>query len=223
MLFLGSYGIISANEGNILMEITDKSKAKKLETLIDEMMLSPTPNGKELVKVYIEIQEKLERKESLSAMESIKLLELVKLTIGEYKEKISGLKKNLLILTITNNILKVLGLLQGNKGAIDRNYATASQTSIQNIFPNLEKVEQAVEDTKDNLDTEKVVNTILAYKELVKYSHLMDSANSKPEQLSSESAEDIEQISQELEKTQVKINQLTSKSSRGGQYGFRKK
>lgn len=205
------------------MEITDKSKAKKLETLIDEMMLSPTPNGKELVKVYIEIQEKLERKESLSAMESIKLLELVKLTIGEYKEKISGLKKNLLILTITNNILKVLGLLQGNKGAIDRNYATASQTSIQNIFPNLEKVEQAVEDTKDNLDTEKVVNTILAYKELVKYSHLMDSANSKPEQLSSESAEDIEQISQELEKTQVKINQLTSKASRGGQYGIRKK
>ncbi len=205
------------------MEIIDKSKAKKLETLIDEMMLSPTPNGKELVKVYIEIQEKLERKESLSAMESIKLLELVKLTIGEYKEKISGLKKNLLILTITNNILKVLGLLQGNKGAIDRNYATASQTSIQNIFPNLEKVEQAVEDTKDNLDTEKVVNTILAYKELVKYSHLMDSANSKPEQLSSESAEDIEQISQELEKTQVKINQLTSKASRGGQYGIRKK
>lgn len=205
------------------MEIIDKSKAKKLETLIDEMMLSPTPNGKELVKVYIEIQEKLERKESLSAMESIKLLELVKLTIGEYKEKISGLKKNLLILTITNNILKVLGLLQGNKGAIDRNYATASQTSIQNIFPNLEKVEQAVEDTKDNLDTEKVVNTILAYKELVKYSHLMDSANSKPEQLSSESAEDIEQISQELEKTQVKINQLTSKPSRGGQYGIRKK
>ena len=116
------------------MEIIDKSKAKKLETLIDEMMLSPTSNGKELVKVYIEIQEKLERKESLSAMESIKLLELVKLTIGEYKEKISGLKKNLLILTITNNILKVLGLLQGNKGAIDRNYATASQTSIQNIF-----------------------------------------------------------------------------------------
>ena len=205
------------------MEIIDKSKAKKLETLIDEMMLSPTPNGKELVKVYIEIQEKLERTASRSAMESIKLLELVKLTIGEYKEKISGLKKNLLILTITNNILKVLGLLQGNKGAIDRNYATASQTSIQNIFPNLEKVEQAVEDTKDNLDTEKVVNTILAYKELVKYSHLMDSANSKPEQLSSESAEDIEQISQELEKTQVKINQLTSKSSRGGQYGFRKK
>ena len=205
------------------MEIIDKSKAKKLETLIDEMMLSPTPNGKELVKVYIEIQEKLERKESLSAMESIKLLELVKLTIGEYKEKISGLKKNLLILTITNNILKVLGLLQGNKGAIDRNYATASQTSIQNIFPNLEKVEQAVEDTKDNLDTEKVVNTILAYKELVKYSHLMDSANRIPEQLSSESAEDIKQISKELEKAQVKINQLTSKSSRGGQYGFRKK
>lgn len=205
------------------MEIIDKSKAKKLETLIDEMMLSPTPNGKELVKVYIEIQEKLERKESLSAMESIKLLELVKLTIGEYKEKISGLKKNLLILTITNNILKVLGLLQGNKGAIDRNYATASQTSIQNIFPNLEKVEQAVEDTKDNLDTEKVVNTILAYKELVKYSHLMDSANSKPEQLSSESAEDIKLISKELEKAQVKINQLTSKPSRGGQYGFRKK
>lgn len=205
------------------MEIIDKSKAKKLETLTDEMMFSPTPNGKELVKVYIEIQEKLERKESLSAMESIKLLELVKLTIGDYKEKISDLKKNLLILTITNNILKVFGLLQGNKGAIYRNYATASQTSIQNIFPNLEKVEQAVEDTKDNLDTEKVVNTILAYKELVKYSHLMDLANRIPEQLSSESAEDIKQISKELEKAQVKINQLTSKSSRGGQYGFRKK
>ena len=31
------------------MEIIDKSKAKKLETLIDEMMLSPTPNGKELL------------------------------------------------------------------------------------------------------------------------------------------------------------------------------
>lgn len=205
------------------MEIIDKSKAKKLETLIDEMLLSQTQNGKELVKVYIEIQEKLERKESLSAMESIKLLELVKLTIGDYKGEISGLKKNLSILTITNNILKVLGLLQGNKGAIYRNYATASQTSIQNIFPNLEKVEQAVEDTKDNLDTEKVVNTILAYKELVKYSHLMDSANRIPEQLSSENAEDIEQLSQELEKTQVKINQLTSKPSRGGQYGFRKK
>lgn len=205
------------------MEIIDKSKAKKLETLIDEMLLSQTQNGKELVKVYIEIQEKLERKESLSAMESIKLLELVKLTIGDYKGEISGLKKNLLILTITNNILKVLGLLQGNKGAIYRNYATASQTSIQNIFPNLEKVEQAVKDTKDNLDTEKVVNTILAYKELVKYSHLMDSANRIPEQLSSENAEDIEQLSQELEKTQVKINQLTSKPSRGGQYGFRKK
>lgn len=205
------------------MEIIDKSKAKKLETLTDEMMFSPTPNGKELVKVYIEIQEKLERKESLSAMESIKLLELVKLTIGDYKGKISDLKKNLLILTITNNILKVFGLLQGNKGVIYRNYATASQTSIQNIFPNLEKVEQAVEDTKDNLDTEKVVNTILAYKELVKYSHLMDSANRIPEQLSSESAEDIKQISKELEKAQVKINQLTSKSSRGGQYGFRKK
>ena len=51
----------------------------------------------------------------------------------------------------------------------------------------------------------------------------MDSAHRKPEQLSSKNTEDIEQISQELEKTQVKINQLTSKPSRGGQYGFRKK
>lgn len=205
------------------MEIIDKSKSKKLETLIDEMLLSSTPNGKELVKGYIEIQEKLERNESLSAIESVKLLELIKYALEDYKEEISGLKKNLIILTITNNLLKVLSYFQEDKGLVYRKYATAAQTSVKNIFPNLERVEQAIEDTKDNLDSEKVENTILAYKELVKYSHLMDSANRIPEQLSSESAEDIEQISKELDKTQTKINQLTSKPSRGGRYGFRKK
>ena len=205
------------------MEIINTNKKQKIETVIAEMMLSSTLNGKELVKEYLKAQEKLERNESLSAAESIKLLGLIKSTIEDYKEEISGLKKSKKEIRVANFLLKITSIFLGEEGLVYRNYATASQTSIQNIFPNLEKVEQAVEDTKDNLDTEKVVNTILAYKELVKYSHLMDSANSKPEQLSSESAEDIEQISQELEKTQVKINQLTSKSSRGGQYGFRKK
>lgn len=205
------------------MEIINTRKKQNKETVIDEMMFSSTQNGKELVKEYIKAQEKLERNESLSAAESIKLLELIKSTIEDYKEEISGLKKNKTGIMVANFLLKATSLFLGKEGLVYREYATAGKISLQNIFPNLERVEQTVEDTKDNLETENIVNAISAYKEVIKYSRLMDSAYSMPDQLSSDSAKNVEQLSRKLKETQEKINQLTYKPKIGGLYGFGKK
>ena len=133
------------------MEIINTRKKQNIETVIDEMMFSSTQNGKELVKEYIKAQEKLERNESLSAAESIKLLELIKSTIEDYKEEISGLKKNKTGIMVANFLLKATSLFLGKEGLVYREYATAGKISLQNIFPNLERVEQTVENTKDNL------------------------------------------------------------------------
>ena len=92
------------------MEIINTRKKQNIETVIDEMMISSTQNGKELVKEYIKAQEKLERNESLSAAESIKLLELIKSTIEDYKEEISGLKKNKTGIMVANFLLKATSL-----------------------------------------------------------------------------------------------------------------
>ena len=87
------------------MEIINTNKKQKIETVIAEMMLSSTLNGKELVKEYLKAQEKLERNESLSAAESIKLLGLIKSTIEDYKEEISGLKKSKKEIRVANFLL----------------------------------------------------------------------------------------------------------------------
>ena len=206
------------------MEIINNKDSKSTEKLIEEMVLSSTEKGGELVEEYKKSKEKLERNESLSAIESIKLLELIKANIEEYKEQISGIKEHKKIFLFLNSVIKVISVFYGEERQVHRNWADVERTIVKNIFPNIEKVEQTIEDTKDNLDNKKVENTIAVYKEIVKYSNLIFSTPSKSSnKLTKEDLEDIERISTELKETQEKINQLTYKPKRGGLYGFRKK